>query len=63
MWYYWRWRIDGYFSLLKSRGHQIKHRQQETGIAIARRLLAALMACVVAWDLQYKERAETEVMK
>jgi len=50
--YYWRWRIESYFKLLKSHGQQLEQWQQETGPAIARRLLVASMACVVVWQLQ-----------
>lgn len=50
--YYWRWRIETFFKLLKSHGHQLEHWQQQTGSAIARRLLIAAMACVVVWQLQ-----------
>jgi hypothetical protein len=50
--YYWRWRIESFFKLLKSHGQQLEQWQQETGAAIARRLLVAAMACVVAWQLQ-----------
>jgi Transposase DDE domain len=50
--YYWRWRIESFFKLLKSHGQQLEQWQQETGLAIARRLLVASMACVVVWQLQ-----------
>ena len=50
--YYWRWRIESYFKLLKSHGQQLEKWEQETGIAVARRLLIASMACVVVWQLQ-----------
>jgi len=50
--YYWRWRIESYFKLLKSHGQQLEHWLQETGIAIFRRLLVATMACVTVWHLQ-----------
>jgi hypothetical protein len=50
--YYWRWRIENFFKLLKSHGLQIEHWQQETGAAIARRLLVAAMACTTVWHLQ-----------
>lgn len=52
MWYYWRWRIESFFKLLKSAGHEVEYWQQTTGIAIARRLLIAAMACVVVNRLQ-----------
>jgi hypothetical protein len=50
--YYWRWRIESYFKLLKSHGQQLEHWQQESGPAVARRLLVASMACVIVWQLQ-----------
>jgi hypothetical protein len=50
--YYWRWRIESLFKLLKSHGQQVERWLQETGEAIARRLLVAAMACVVVWQLQ-----------
>jgi hypothetical protein len=51
-WYYWRWRIESYFKLLKSHGFQIEQWKQTTAEAIAKRLLVAAMACVVVWHLQ-----------
>ena len=51
LWYYWRWRIESYFKLLKSAGQQLEAWQQESGEAIAKRLLVASMACVVVWQL------------
>lgn len=53
--YYWRWRIESFFKLLKSHGQQLESWKQETGIAIARRLLVASMACVIVWQLQDNE--------
>jgi Transposase DDE domain len=50
--YYWRWKIEGFFKLLKSHGLELEQWLQETGLAIARRLLVAAMACVVVWKLE-----------
>ncbi|WP_188883505.1 transposase, partial [Alicyclobacillus cellulosilyticus] len=44
LWYYWRWSIETFFKLLKSAGMHLESWQQETGEAIARRLLVACMA-------------------
>lgn len=63
LWYYWRWRIESFFKLLKSHGQQIEQWQQETGPAIARRLLVAAMACVVAWDLQRQHGPQADQLK
>jgi len=51
LWYYWRWRIETYFKLLKGAGQQLEHWQQETGLAIAKRLLVVGMACAVVWEV------------
>lgn len=50
-WYYWRWKIESFFKLLKQVGHQLESWQQTTGEAIAKRLLVASMACIVTWQL------------
>jgi hypothetical protein len=50
-WYYWRWRIESFFKLLKGAGHQLEAWQQESGEAIAKRLVVASMACVVVWQV------------
>lgn len=61
--YYWRWRIESFFKLLKSHGQQLEQWQQETGAAIARRLLVAAMACVVVWQLQADRSPQAEELK
>jgi len=61
--YYWRWRIESYFKLLKSHGQQLEQWQQQTGLAIARRLLVASMACVVVWQLQADDTPQAVELK
>jgi len=51
LWYYWRWKVESYFKLLKGSGQQIEQWQQETGQRILKRLLVASMACVLVWQL------------
>jgi len=63
LWYYWRWRIESFFKLLKSHGQQLEHWLQETGEAITRRLLVAAMACVVVWELERDDSPEAEEAK
>src|ERR1051326_5947968 len=63
LWYYWRWRIESFFKLLKSHGMNVEEWQQETGLAIARRLLVAAMACVVIWKLQHDPSRASETFK
>ena len=59
-WYYWRWSIESYFKLMKSGGHQLEQWQQESGEAIAKRLLVVAMASVVIWQLMNAKDAESE---
>jgi hypothetical protein len=51
LWYYWRWRIESLFKLLKSAGQQVEHWKQRDGEAIAKRLVVAAMACALVWRL------------
>lgn len=51
LWYYWRWRIESYFKLLKGAGQQLEHWQQTCAATLARRLLVAAMACVLVWHV------------
>ena len=51
LWYYWRWQIECFFKQLKKAGHDLESWQQETGLAIAKRLLVVSMACVVVWEI------------
>jgi hypothetical protein len=61
--YYWRWRIESFFKLLKSHAQQIEHWQQETGTAIARRLLVAAMACTTVWHLEQDDSPQAMQLK
>jgi uncharacterized membrane protein len=63
LWYYWRWRIESYFKLLKSAGMQVEQWQQTTAAAIARRLLIASMACVIVWRLNESTHPEAEKVR
>ncbi|MBO0612314.1 hypothetical protein [Thiothrix fructosivorans] len=51
LWYYWRWQIESFFKLMKSAGHPLESWQQESALAIAKRLLVASMACVTVWAI------------
>lgn len=51
LWYYYRWQIESYFKLLKMAGHQVESWEQETGLAVFKRLLIAGAACVWVWRL------------
>jgi hypothetical protein len=49
LWYYWRWRVESLFKLLKGAGQQVEHGKQPDGEAIAKRLVVAAMACALVW--------------
>jgi hypothetical protein len=51
LWYYWRWRVESYFKLVKSGGLHLEDWQQTTAERILRRLLIAGMACTTVWQL------------
>jgi hypothetical protein len=63
LWYYWRWRIESYFKLLKSAGQEMESWLQETAGRIAKRLLVASMACVVAWEVARAEGPDAEAAR
>ncbi len=63
LWYYWRWRIESYFKLLKSAGQQLEQWQQRTALALARRLLVAGMACVLIWQLARSPEPEAATLR
>jgi hypothetical protein len=58
LWYYWRWRAESFFKLLKSAGLHLEQWQQETAQALSKRLLVASMACVVVWQVARSEAPE-----
>jgi len=60
LWYYWRWRVESFFKLLKSAGLNLEDWRQESAGAIARRLLVASMACVIVWQLVRNTAPEAE---
>jgi hypothetical protein len=59
LWYYWRWKIECFFKLLKQQGLQAEDWQQESALAIAKRLMIATQACVFVWQLQQDESPES----
>jgi len=63
LWYYWRWGIESYFKLMKSGGQELEHWQQESGLAILKRLLVASMACAVVWSLGCDESVESQAFQ
>jgi hypothetical protein len=62
-WYYWRWRIESFFKLLKGAGLQIEAWQQANGLAVAKRLLVASLACVLVWQLERSTQPEADLVR
>ncbi len=63
LWYYWRWRIESLFKLLKSDGQQVEHWKQPDGEVIAKRLVVAAMACALVWRLERQPSAEAAALR
>jgi hypothetical protein len=63
LWYYWRWRIESLFKLLKGAGHQVESWQQQGAGALAKRLLVAAMACALVWRLEREPSAEGAALR
>jgi hypothetical protein len=63
LWYYWRWRVETYFKLLKGAGLHLEHWQQETALAVAKRLAVASMACVLVWKVARSQRPEGQTLR
>lgn len=63
LWYYWRWRIESYFKLMKSAGQALEDWQQESAGAITKRLLVASMSCVVVWRLARLDGPEPALLR
>jgi len=53
LWYYYRWKIESYFKLLKSSGFNLEQWQQKSPIAIFKRLLVASYACLLVWRIEH----------
>jgi hypothetical protein len=62
-WYAWRWRIESYHKLLKTAGMNAERWQQQTGEAVARRLVVASTACLSVWCLQHDTSAEASAVR
>jgi hypothetical protein len=63
LWYYWRWKIESFFKLLKSAGQNLESWQQETGLAIAKRLLVVSMACILVWEIAATDSEEVHALR
>jgi len=50
-WYYYRWKIESYFKLLKSSGFNLEEWQQREPEALFKRLLVVSQSCMLVWKI------------
>jgi IS4 transposase len=50
-WYYYRWKIESYFKLLKSSGFNLQEWQQVEPEALFKRLLVVSYSCILVWKI------------
>ena len=50
-WYYYRWKIETYFKLLKSSGFNLEEWQQKDPEALFKRLLIVSQSCMLVWKI------------
>jgi len=50
-WYYYRWKVESYFKLLKSSGFNLEEWQQKEPLALFKRLLIISNACILIWKI------------
>ena len=50
-WYYYRWKIESYFKLLKSSGFNLEEWQQIEPEALFNRLLVVSYSCILVWKI------------
>jgi hypothetical protein len=62
-WYAWRWRIESYHKLLKTAGMNAEEWLQHSGVAFAKRMAIASMACLTVWHLQQDTSDEATRLK
>ncbi|MDQ3634683.1 MAG: hypothetical protein M3405_09270 [Acidobacteriota bacterium] len=63
LWYYWRWRIETFFKLLKRGGQNLEQWQQESAEAVAKRLMIVAQVCVIVWALAESEDKQAKQIR
>jgi len=59
-WYYYRWKIESYFKLLKSSGFNLEEWQQKEPLALFKRLLIVSNACILVWKIANDNTAQAK---
>ncbi len=63
LWYYFRWKIESFFKLLKSFGFNLEKWQQETSQAIFKRLLIVSYVSLLIWKLEHSNDINAQKLK
>lgn len=63
LWYYYRWRIESFFKLLKRGGFSLEQWQQETAERLAKRLLVVAQVCVLVWALAESQEEKAKPLR
>ena len=61
--YYFRWRIESCFKLLKSAGWELESWRRASGPALLRKRRVALAACVRVWAVERRTDAPAEALQ
>ncbi|MDQ7062538.1 MAG: transposase [Sulfurimonas sp.] len=62
-WYYYRWKIESYFKLLKSSGFNLEEWQQKEPLALFKRLLIISNACILIWKIANDNSDNTKAIR
>jgi len=62
-WYYYRWKIESYFKLLKSSGFNLEEWQQKEPLALFKRLLVISNACIIVWKIANDNSDNAKVIR
>ena len=62
-WYYYRWKIESYFKLLKSSGFNLEEWQQKEPLALFKRLLIISNACILVWKIANDNSDNAKVIR
>ena len=62
-WYYYRWKIESYFKLLKSSGFNLEKWQQKEPEALFKRLLVVSQSCMLVWKIANDNSADAKKLR
>jgi len=62
-WYYYRWKIESYFKLLKSSGFNLEEWQQVEPEALFKRLLVVSYSCILVWKIANDSSANAQKIR